>query len=207
MLTYKDAFHEIVRVNILNGNLSTIPLRLYFDQNINLFLPVNGYPNQKNAKKTLKRLYSKFYKCLILDFRFEFRVKTNDNIGVFATEDIDTVGQEIFVGAFSRQISKDDSKTHPSCVVRQLNQVSSNYSNSRLLQHWVLVGSIALLNHAHNHCSQLKPFDLSAIDESAHLYSSFRVITQVRSIAKGIEVCISYTDDDSEICYNCSICN
>ena len=124
MLTYKDAFHETVRVNILNGNLSTIPLRLYFDQNINLFLPVNGYPNQKNAKKTLKRLYSKFYKCLILDFRFEFRVKTNDNIGVFATEDIETVGQEIFVGAFSRQISKADSNNYPSCVVRQLNQVS-----------------------------------------------------------------------------------
>jgi hypothetical protein len=207
MLTYKDAFHETVRVNILNGNLSTIPLRLYFDQNINLFLPVNGYPNQRNAKVTLNRIYIKFYRCLILDFRFEFRVKINDNIGVFATEDIDSVGQEIFVGAFSRQISKADSNTHPSCVVRQLNQVSSNNSHSRLLQHWVLVGSIALLNHAHNHCSQLKPFDMSAINESAHLYSSFRVITQIRSITKGIEICISYTDNDSDIFYICTICN
>jgi hypothetical protein len=204
MITYRDALHEAVRVNILNGNLSTIPKRIYFNQNIKLFLPVNGYPNLKRAMKSLKRHYNKLYKCLILDFRFEFRVKINDNIGVFATENIDNVGLDIFVGAFSRPISKVDSETHPSCVERQ---VSTNYCHSRPLQHWVLVGSIALLNHAHNNCSQLKPFDMSAIDESAHFYSSFRVITQVKSISMGVEVCISYADDDSDICYNCSICN
>jgi hypothetical protein len=54
MITYRDALHEAVRVNILNGNLSTIPKRIYFHQNIKLFLPVNGYPNIKRAMKSLK---------------------------------------------------------------------------------------------------------------------------------------------------------
>ena len=45
------------------------------------------------------------------------------------------------------------------------------------------------------------------MDQAAHLYSSFRVISQVRTILNGEQICISYTDNDSDIFYICSICN
>jgi len=155
----------------------------------------------------LRSQYRKLYQLLILDYRFEFRIISIDNIGIYATEDIQNVGEGIFVGAFTRQLSQNAAQSHCSCVVRQLSQISTNNSYSRLSQHWILTGSIALLNHAHNHCSQLLPYDSLAMDQAAHLYSSFRVISQVRTILNGEQICISYTDNDSDIFYICSICN
>ena len=209
MTTYQEDLHDIIRFNALNGNLNSIGQRLYFHHNINNFLRLNEYPNEKSAKRILRRLYRKLYAPLILDFRFEFRIKSNDNIGIYATEaiDIDNVGHGIFVGAFTRQISELEAQNHPSCVLRQLSQISTNYRYSRLSQHWILIGSIALLNHAHNDCAQLLPYNIFAASEAEHLNSSFRVITQVRSILNGEEICISYTDNDADTYYICSICN
>jgi len=207
MTTYGEDLHNIVRSNILIGNLSTMPLRLYFHHNINNFLGFNDYPNSQSAQRILISQYRKLYQPLILDYRFEFRVISNDNIGIFATEDIENVGEGIFVGAFTRQISQHAAQTHFSCVVRQLSQISTNTSYCRLSQHWILIGSIALLNHAHNHCSQLLPYDSFAVNQAAHMFSSFRVITQVRTILNGEQICISYTDNDSDIFYICTICN
>lgn len=207
MPTYREDLHYIVRTNMLNGNLNTMYQRLYFNENINNFLGLNNYPNPQSAERILTNQYRIFYQPLILDFRFEFRINSNDNIGIYATEDIENVGDGIFIGAFTRQISENASVSHPSCVLRRLSQISTNSSYSRLSQYWILTGSIALLNHGHNHCSQLLPYDLFAVNEATHLYSSFRVITQVRFIRNGEEICISYTDDDSDTYYICSICN
>ena len=207
MTTYKEDLHDIVRSNVLNGNLNTIGQRIYFHHNINSFLRLNEYPNLQSAKKILRRLYRTLYALLILDFRFEFRIKSYDNIGIYATEDIEYIGPGIFVGTFTRQISENEAQNYPSCVLRQLSQFSTNNSYCRLSQHWILTGSIALLNHAHNQCSQLLPYNSLAVDQASHLYSSFRVITQVRSILNGEEICLSYTDNDAETYYFCSICN
>jgi hypothetical protein len=207
MTTYREDLHDIVRSNVLCGNLSTMPQRLYFHHNINNFLRLNIYSNRRSAKRILRSQYRKLYQLLILDYRFEFRIISIDNIGIYATEDIQNVGEGIFVGAFTRQLSQNAAQSHCSCVVRQLSQISTNNSYSRLSQHWILTGSIALLNHAHNHCSQLLPYNSLAVDQAAHLYSSFRVISQVRTILNGEQICISYTDNDSDIFYICSICN
>jgi len=45
MTTYKEDLHDIVRSNVLNGNLNTIGQRIYFHHNINSFLRLNEYPN------------------------------------------------------------------------------------------------------------------------------------------------------------------
>ena len=207
MTTYVEDLHDVIRSNVLSGNLSTMPQRQYFHHNINNFLRLNNYPNRHSAKRILRSQYRKLYQLLILDNRFEFRIISIDNIGIFATEDIEDVGEGIFVGAFTRQISENAAVSHPSCVVRQMSQISTNSSYSRLSQYWILTGSIALLNHGHNHCSQLLPYDLFAMNEATHMYSNFRVITQLRFIRNGEEICISYTDNDSDTNYNCSLCN
>jgi hypothetical protein len=149
MTTYREDLHEIIRSNALNGNLNSMDQRLYFHHNINYFLRPNDYPNPQSALRILRRNYRMLYQPLILDFRFEFRINANDNIGIYATEDIDNVEEGIFVGVFTRQISANAAQYHPSCVVRQLSQISINNSYSRLLQYWILTGSIALLNHGH----------------------------------------------------------
>jgi hypothetical protein len=207
MPTYREDLHNIVRWNILSGDLNTMDQRLYFHQNINNFLRLNDYPNPQSARRILRRQYRILYQALILDFRFQFRINSYDNIGIYATEDIENVGDGIFVGAFTRQISENAAVSHPSCVVRQMSHISTNSSYSRISQYWILTGSIALLNHGHNHCSQLLPYDLFAVNEATHLYSNFRVITQLRFIRNGEEICISYTDNDSDTYYICSICN
>ncbi len=207
MTTYKEHLHNIVRTNMLNGNLSTMPQRLFFHQNINNFLRLHEFPNQHSAKRILRKQYRKLYEALILDYRFEFRINSYNNIGIYATEDIENVGDGIFVGAFTRQISENEAQTHPSCVERQLSQHSANINYSRLSQYWILTGSIALLNHGHNDCSQIIPYDLFAVDQSAHLFTSFRVITQVGFIRYGEEICISYTDNDSDTSYICPLCS
>jgi len=207
MSTYREYLHEIVRSNMLSGSLNTTDQRLYFDQNINNFLGLYNYPNPQSARRILISQYRILYQPLILDFRFEFRINSNDNIGIYATEDIDNIGDGIFVGAFTRQISENAAQSHPSCVARQLAQISENSNYSRPLQYWILTGSIALLNHGHTYCSQLLPYDLFSVDEATHFSSSFRVITQVRSIQSGEEICISYTDNNSDTHYNCTLCN
>lgn len=207
MTTYREDLHDIVRSNVLNGNLSSMYLRLYFHQNIDSFLRLNDYPNPQSARRILRRNYRMLYQALFLDHRFEFRIISNNNIGIYATEDIENVEDGIFVGAFTRQISENVAVSHPSCVVRRLSQLSINSNYSRLSQYWILTGSIALLNHGHNNCSQLLPYDLFAVDEANHFYSNFRVITQVRFIRNGDEICISYTDNDSDTYYICTICN
>jgi hypothetical protein len=192
---------------MLNGNLNSMNQRQFFHQNINYFLRLYEFTNEESAERILRREYRKLYQALILDHRFEFRINSYDNIGIYATEDIEYVGPGIFVGAFTRQISENEAQTHPSCVERQLSQISENINYSRLSQYWILTGSIALLNHGHNDCSQLIPYDLFAVDHSAHLYSSFRVITQIGLILSGEEICISYTDNDSDTFYHCTLCN
>lgn len=208
MTTYADKLHDVIRLNIKNGNLSNMTNRLYFDSNIREFIDVHTYDNPEMAFRTIETKYISLYKPLILDQRFEFRIKSADNIGVYAVEDIYHIGRDIFVGAFTQHLSEEASMSHPSCVERQLSQRSNlNRNKSRLNQFWILIGSIALLNHGCNNCSDLKPFDADANNESEHYSSSYRVVTQIRPILSGRELCISYSDYEVDIRYSCSICN
>jgi hypothetical protein len=71
---------------MLNGNLNSMNQRLFFHQNINNFLGLNEFTNEESAKRILRREYRKLYQPLILDHRFEFRINSYDNIGIYATE-------------------------------------------------------------------------------------------------------------------------
>ena len=211
MSTYGDMTHEIIRYNVLKGNLSNTAKRLFFDSNFIIF--VNDHFCTSIGGQNLylvneiKKHYDMNYKNLVLDFRFEFVIKSNNNIGIYATEEIHNIGPNIFVGDFTNQLSFRDAVKHPSCVQRQLLMRSSFNNSTWITQYWTLVGSIALLNHSCNHCAKVLPFDHSASNEVAHYYSSFRVISQMETINAGEEICISYSDDDDLIKYKCSICN
>ena len=208
MITYADALHEIIRINVLNGNLSNMTSRIYFDRNFREFINTDNYDTPENAYRSIDSKYKKLYKPLILDERFEFRIKSANNIGVFAAKDIYDIGNDIFVGAFTQHLSETASLYHPSCVERQLAQRSqSNHSMSRIKQFWILIGSIALLNHGCIYCSDLIPFDSNACSEDEHYSSSYRVVTQIRPILSGKEVCISYSDFEHDILLKCCVCN
>ena len=120
MITYADALHEIIRINVLNGNLSNMTSRIYFDRNFREFINTDNYDTPENAYRSIDSKYKKLYKPLILDERFEFRIKSANNIGVFAAKDIYDIGNDIFVGAFTQHLSETASLYHPSCVERQL---------------------------------------------------------------------------------------
>ena len=208
MTTNGDLTHEIIRSNILKGNLCSTVKRIVFDSNFMMFVQDHLSTSiDGQFLYEIQNFYDMNYKNLVLDFRFEFRIKSYNNIGIYATEQIHYIGPNIFVGDFTNQLSFRDAVKHPSCVQRQLLMRSSFNNSTWITQYWTLVGSIALLNHSCNHCAKVLPFDHSASNEVAHYYSSFRVISQMETINAGEEICISYTDDDDLIKYKCSICN
>lgn len=206
--TYGDLLHRVIRIYILNLFLNNMPNRIYFDANIIQFfnIYIQSYPSRRNAIRRIKEKYKKHYRILMLDNRFEFRIKSDNNIGIYAMENVNDIGFDVFVGAFTKQLSQDDVYDHPSAVIRNLRSRSNNVAKARLSQYWVLIGSISLLNHACNNCSQLLPFQVHSTNENVQAESMFRKATQYRSINQGDEVCISYSDDDNEIHYHCSIC-
>jgi hypothetical protein len=206
--TYGDLLHRVIRIYILNLYLNNMHNRLYFDEHIIEFFNIYilSFPSRKNAVRRIKEIYRRDYRPLMVDFRFEFRIKSENNIGIYATEFVNDIGNDVFVGAFTKQLSQNDAYNHPSSVQRNLISRSNNVFKARLSQYWVLIGSIALLNHACNNCSQLLPFQVHSTDENVQSESMFRTVTQYRSINQGDEVCISYSDDDNEIHYHCSIC-
>ena len=207
--TYGDLLHRVIRIYILNLFLNNMFNRIYFDSHIIEFfnIYIQSYPSRRNAVRRIKEKYKKHYRILMLDNRFEFRIKADNNIGIYATEFVHDIDIDVFVGAFTKQLSQDDAYNHPSSVQRNLISRSNNVSKARLSQYWVLIGSIALLNHACNNCSQLLPFQVHSTNENVQSESMFRTVTQYRSINQGDEVCISYSDDDNEIHYHCSICH
>jgi hypothetical protein len=205
-----DKTHDIIRYNILKGNLSNMDKRIFFDNNFKTFVFAHFSPSMAGRSLyEIQKFYDINYKKLVLDFRFEIRIKSDNNIGIYATVEVQNIGPNIFVGDFTNQLSFRDAKNHPSCVERLLLERSSNNNSnsSWITQYWTLVGSIALLNHACNHCAKVKPFDNLAGNEVAHYNSCFRVISQKETIHVGEEICISYSDDDDLIQYTCSICN
>jgi hypothetical protein len=193
IVTKKEVLHQIIRTNILNGNLITMDQRQYLALNFKDFIPAN----EQKSIALLNREFIKGYRNCILDPRIEFQVKADNNIGIFATEDIECIGSDVFVGSFTRQLSKDAAQKHQSCVQR-------GYFQS---QYWVLVGSIALLNHSCNCCSKIVPYNVYANNESAHYDSSYRMISQIGPILNGEEICYSYSDCEDDISFECSICN
>jgi hypothetical protein len=208
MSTYGDMTHKIIRYNVLKGNLSNIAKRLLFDSNFMMFvndqfsISIGGH-----YWYYIQEFYDTNYKNLVLDFRFEFVIKSDNNIGIYATEAIQNIGPNIFVGDFTNQLSGGDAENHPSCVQRQL-LIRSSFNNINwITQYWTLVGSIALLNHTCNHCAKVIPFDHLASNEVAHYNSCFRVISQIETLHAGEEICISYSDEDDLIKFRCSICN
>jgi hypothetical protein len=208
VLTYGDLVHEVIRIYILSLFLNNMANRIYFDAHIIEFFNtyIQSYPSIKNARRRIKQHYRNHYRLLILDDRFEFRIKAANSIGIFATQNVIDIGSGVFVGAFTQQLSQEDAYNHSSCVQRNLMLRSNNFAKARLSQYWVLIGSIALLNHACNNCSNVLPYQFPSANENSQSDSMYRVITQVKSIYEGDEVCISYSDDDNEIHYNCSIC-
>jgi hypothetical protein len=80
MTTYREHLHNIVRTNMLNGNLNTMDQRLFFHHNINNFLGLNEFTNEESTKRILRREYRKLYQPLMLDHRFEFHINSYDNI-------------------------------------------------------------------------------------------------------------------------------
>ena len=206
MTTYGDIVHEIVRSHVLNGYLNNMPNRIYFNNNFILFINVNLYTTRPHAIQIIQQKYIDNYQQLILDGRFMFHIKSYNNIGIYSTEDIFNIGENVFTGAFTKQLTANEANNHPSCVERQISRRTRN-NISKVTQHWILVGSIALLNHACNYCAQVKPFDITANSEVDHYNSCFRVVSQIKPILAGEEVCISYSDEDNSIFYSCSICN
>jgi hypothetical protein len=208
MSTYGDLTHEIIRCNILKGNLCSTVKRIVFDSNFMLF--VQDHLSTSIGGQFLydiQNFYDMNYKNLVLDFRFEFRTKSENNIGIYATEQIQHIGPNIFVGLFTNQIPFHEAVNHSSCVERLIFDRSSNNNRSWITQYWTLVGSIALLNHTCNHCAKVIPFDHLASNEVAHYNSCFRVISQIETLHAGEEICISYSDEDDLIKFKCSICN
>ena len=208
VLTYGDLVHEVIRIYILSLFLNNMANRIYFDEHIIEYfrIYIQLYPSTKNARRRIKQHYINHYRALILDNRFEFRIKVANSIGVFATQNINDIGIGVFVGAFTKQLSQEDAYNHPSCVHRNLMFRSNNFAKARLSQYWILVGSIAFLNHACNKCSKVLPFQFPSSNEIIQSESMYRVVTQYKSIYRGDEVCISYSDNDKEIHYKCSIC-
>ena len=206
--TYGDLVHKVIRIYILSLYLNNNANRIYFDEHLIDFfnIYIQSYPSKRNAKRRIKEKYRKYYRTLMLDFRFQFRIKAMNNIGIFATENVNNIGTEVFVGAFTKQLSQTEAYSHPSCVQRNLISRSNNIAQARLSQYWVLIGSIAFLNHACNSCSQLLPYQFPSTNENVQSESMYRVVTQYVNINAGNEVCISYSDDDNEIHYKCCIC-
>jgi hypothetical protein len=206
--TYGDLVHKVIRIYILSLYLNNMANRIYFDEHIIDFfnIYIQFYPSRNNAVRRIKEKYRRYYKPLILDSRFAFRVKATNNIGIYATENVNNVGIGVFVGAFTKQLSQIDAYNHPSCVQRNLIVRSNNTVQARLSQYWVLIGSIALLNHACNYCSQLVPYQFPSANENSQSKSMYRVVTQFSNINEGDEVCISYSDVDNEIHFQCCIC-
>jgi hypothetical protein len=206
--TYGDLLHRVIRIYILNLFLNNMPNRIYFDANIIEFFNIYilSYPSRKNAVRRIKEKYKKHYRILMLDNRFEFRIKSENNIGIYSTTFVNDIGNNVFVGSFTKQLSQEDAYNHPSSVQRSLISRSNNVSKARLSQYWVLIGSIAFLNHACNNCSQLLPFQVHSTNENVQSESMFRTVTQYRIINQNDEVCISYSDNDNEIQYHCCIC-
>lgn len=207
MATYGDIVHDIIRSLVLSGYLSNMSNRFFFNDNFILFINVQLYVSRPNAFQLIHQKYIDNYQQLILDNRFKFHIKSYDNIGVYATEDIYIIGDNIFIGAFTKQLTAEEANNHPSCVQRQILRRTRNNNIVSVSQYWILVGSIALLNHACNNCAKVKPYDIMAINEEAHFNSCFRVVSQIETIFAGEEICISYSDNDTSIHYRCSICN
>jgi hypothetical protein len=136
MSTYGDITHKIIRYNVLKGNLSNIAKRLLFDSNFMMFvndqfsISIGGH-----YWYYIQEFYDTNYKNLVLDFRFEFVIKSDNNIGIYATEAIQNIGPNIFVGLFTNQIPFHEAVNHSSCVERLIFDRSSNNNRSWITQY------------------------------------------------------------------------
>ena len=186
--TYGDLLHRVIRIYILNLFLNNMFNRIYFDAHIIEFfnIYIQSYPSRRNAIKRIKEKYKKHYRILMLDNRFEFRIKADNNIGIYATEFVNDIDIDVFVGAFTKQLSQDDAYNHPSSVQRNLISRSNNVSKARLSQYWVLIGSIALLNHACNNCSQLLPFQVHSTNENVQ-FECFAQLHSIEALTKAMK--------------------
>jgi hypothetical protein len=139
------------------------------------------------------------YSALICDDRFYFRVIEAANIGVFASRDLffeAFTKIESFKGHKGMVISFEDAAKHPSTFVYEARVSLPKSPKSHDMFYNLLFGSISLLNHACNKCSNCVPTDSSSKRKSKT--NLFKVLQAKRSIKKDEQILISYSCNDEE---------
>ena len=214
-----EIVHDEVREAILLSKLDTQDQRNSFKLTHDLTLRYNNFFTSESVSKVLKcrcrKFFDDYYKPLLVDSRFHFRVfniNGEQNVGVFASRQIFSIDDSFIDsirGYRGRHISEEDSlKSHSVFKATLFARGSSCRWQRRLEQNYVLLGSLSFLNHACETHANCEPCNHDIRGVRRFHRNAFTQIKAKRSIKKGEELLISYAiDKDAEDlgykCYKC----
>ena len=218
--TANELVHDEIRKSILNGELDTVDQRNSYELPQTISLRYKELYKTNNVLKVhryrCRQFFLKYYKPLLVDFRFHFKIFNIDgvkNIGIFASRQIvcnDYLYIDCLKGYRGQHISELKSINSHSVFKATLfpRIVKCDPNKRRLEQYYILLGSISLINHGCNNCSNCEPFNQEYKKERTFLKNNFLKIRAKRAIKEGEELLISYGDEESVkelgyICYKC----
>ena len=214
-----ELVHDEVREAILLSKLDTQDQRNSFKLTQDLTSRYNNLFSSESVSKVHKfrcrKFFNDYYKPLLVDSRFHFRVfniNGEQNVGVFASRQIFSIDDNIihsFRGYRGRHISEEDSlKSHSVYTAKLFARGSSCRWQRRLEQNFLLLGSLSFLNHACEAHANCEPCNDEYRGQKYFHRNAFTKIKAKRTIKKGEEILISYAIDEEaeDLGLKCYIC-